>query len=1133
MIFKRISLQGFKSFVEKTDIDFPKGVTCIVGPNGSGKSNILDAIRWVFGEQSAKELRGSDMEDIVFAGSENRKPSGFAQVSLTLDELDEDVTAKWGTFSEITLTRKFYKTGEREYLINNRKCKLKDIKEIFYDTGIGARSISIIEQGKVEKIIQSSPEELRQFFEETAGVVKFKERKKEAEKRLDGTKENLSRVNDIISEVKQTSSQLQAQLQKLNKYKALLKQKENLTFTFLFNSFENCKNKYAALSEQYNALLDDINNNSNNLEKLKKHYSSKKEELSKLQESYKSINEKLIFLIEEINKCDSEIKILQNRIDGAEETKKQTHSEIDEKNQRLKILTDDNSKLKQSLSDVKDKKEVLQQNMDDLTGIISELELQKEEAEDDLSDYKDMYLNATQKLTDIRNEIYRNETDIANFERDITKLTKEMEEILANKKNAESDKNRLETELAEVERDISALEKSLSVYDEKLKDVSNEIADIEKEIEDLRINYASAEKSLELYTKQLKSETFEYQEDEKLFSEYDVTYLVDYFSGMGYELLKEFGDVLVINVHNTTNKSEIIKDISSAKGSYKFIFSDELDSFEKFILGSDIEVFSEHIIKYDHIYRKYGYSNKSTSVITLKNNIRAAEAKLTECQSLLRKYRQNHNKLLEKKNLYISERKKIKESMNLREKKINEIKNDLDTVVKDLLRDEKRYSIIAGEIEMYKHEMKDAQSKNETLRHDLEEISQKQNEYDTEIEHLEEKVSFLDNQIDERKEELNDIKIELRGYQEQINSLNKQIHYVEKDISITSKSISSLNEKLSRLLTVDIDNWSNMLDNKQEELRECKKKHIEAEDLRKYYERSITALTSEIQRLSEDIDSCKSTIANQEKKSEKLYFQLTQIKKEMDDLQEEYREKYDSSDVLGDLKEFADNDFNPSIVKQKIREVEKSIEDLGPLNMVADQEYEEVSSRLDFLVKQREDLENAINTIYELIREIDDSTVKQFKETFYSVRKHFLDIFKILFGEGKADLKLTDEHDMLKTGVEIFVQPPGKRLQNMNLLSGGEKAMTACTLLFAMFLHKPTPFCFLDEIDAPLDDANIGRFVKIVRQLSDKSQFVIISHNQKTIENADSLYGVTMQEPGVSKILSVRLDKNELPQFIT
>ncbi len=1131
MIFKRITLQGFKSFVEKTDIDFPSGITCIVGPNGSGKSNILDAIRWVFGEQSAKELRGSDMEDIVFAGSENRRPSGFAQVSLTLGELSEDITAKWGTFSEITLSRKFYKTGEREYLINNRKCKLKDIKEIFYDTGIGARSISIIEQGRVEKIIQSSPEELRQFFEETAGVVKFKERKKEAEKRLGGTKENLSRVNDIISEVKQTSFQLETQLQKLNEYKELQKKKKNLIFTFLFNSFKNCKNRHSVLSEQYDTLLKDITSTRNKLEELKDCYAVKKRELSGQQELYQDCNEKMISLIEQTNKCDSEIKILQNRIAGAEETKKQSHKEIDEKKERLKILTDDSSKFKQSLADVKEKQESLQQNMDDLTDIISELEFQKEETEDSLAEYKDMYLDFTQKLTDIRNEIYRNETDISNSERNIAKLSEEMEEMSKNKKNAQLTKDRLKAEMSELESDISVLAKSISAYDEKLEEVNNKTTGIEKKIEDLRVNYSAVEKSLELYNKQLKSETYEYQDDEKLFSEYDIKYLVDYFSSMDYELLKEFGDVLVINTDNILSKPRVIDNISNAKGSYRFIFTDELDSFEKFILSSDIEVFYENMIKYEHIYRKYGSSDKSTSVINLKSNIMTAETKLKEYQTQLKQYRQKQDELLSQKNLYIKERDKIKDSKDSRQKKLNEIKNEFDIITKELERDEKRYSIISGEIEMYKSEMTATESKNEALRSDLETISKKQEEYDTEIENLQEKVNFLDNQIDEHKDELNDIKIELRGYQEQVNSLNKQIHYVEKEIFTTSKSISSLNEKLSKLLSVDIDNWNNMLQNKQEELRECQKKRIESEDMKKQYERSIAALTSELQKLSEDIDSSKSRIANQEKESERLYFQLSQVKKEMNDLQDEFREKYNSTDIFRDLKDFEDSGFNPVSVKRKISDVEKSIENLGPLNMAADQEYEEISNRLDFLVKQREDLESAINTIYELIREIDDNTIKQFKETFYSVRKHFLNIFKILFGEGKADLKLTDENDMLRTGVEIFVQPPGKRLQNMNLLSGGEKAMTACTLLFAMFLHKPTPFCFLDEIDAPLDDANIGRFVKIVRQLSEKSQFVIISHNQKTIENADSLYGVTMQEPGVSKILSVSLSKNALPEF--
>ena len=1132
MIFKRITMQGFKSFVEKTHLDFPPGVTCVVGPNGSGKSNILDAIRWVFGEQSAKELRGSEMEDIVFAGSENRKSSGFAQVSLTLGDLDDETTAKWGTLSEITVSRKYYKTGEREYLINNRKCKLKDIKEIFYDTGIGARSISIIEQGKVEKIIQSSPEELRLFFEETAGVVKFKERKKEAEKRLFQTKDNLGRVNDIIAEVRQNTSVLYNQLEKLNNYKELKDSKKQLDFSYIFNSYNELKEKLSDLNKKHDGSLLRVNEKNKALEDFRSDLNKRKAELGEKQREYKRSNETLIDLIEKINKCEADIKVLESNIESSEHTKKQLKEEIETDNSKLRELTDESQRLKNSLEELEEKKGSIQEKIDEINDILSDFQVQKEDNDDDLAECREIYLDFTQKITELRNDIYKNETEYESAEKNIKKLKTEKKEIDDNTEELSTEKKHLTGLVDDKKSDLLLYVEKLEELNAKLRDTEEKLNMKAKELEDIRIDHSTTKRTLELLNTQLKTETFADEGDEKFFNEIGAKFLVDFLPGHDTEVLKEFGDVLVLKGKDFNTRKELLDKISELKGSYRFVFENELDSFEKCLLETNFESVSANIIKFEYIFHKFGEKDKNALVLKLKNDIKTAESDVSRIARTLEEKGSEYNNLKEKKGTITEEIEKLTNVKEALDKEINKYENELNTVLSDISRDRRRTEVLEKELKLNAEELERLRNENKNLTTRLEEISEKQEKYNEQMEELEDKSEFFESKIDEYKDQLSELKIEIRGYSEQISGINKQKHYVDKDISTTSNKIANLKNRLKKLMTVDVSNWQTGLQSKQEYLKKYKSEKIQNEDIKKFLEMEIEELNSKVEELENSIDEQKDNINKEEREYERLHYSIMQTKNELNDLQERYEEKYQGADIYNDLQSYETKDFKPRVLKNKISDIEKKIEELGPLNMAADNEYHEAQERLDFLLKQREDLENAVGTIYELIREIDDSTVKQFKNTFESVRKHFLDIFKVLFGEGKAELKLTDENDLLTTGVEIFVQPPGKRLQNMNLLSGGEKAMIACTLLFAMFLHKPTPFCFLDEIDAPLDDANISRFVKIVKELSKNSQFVIISHNQKTIENADSLYGVTMQEPGVSKILSVTLDKHDLKMVL-
>jgi len=1111
MKFKSLVVQGFKSFVDKTVIEFPGGITCVLGPNGSGKSNILDAIRWIFGEQSAKELRGADMDDVIFSGSQHRKPTGFAEVSLTLSELPESLTAKWGSFSEITVSRKHYRTGDREYRINGKKCRLKDIREIFYDSGIGARSISIIEQGKVEKIIQSSPEELRAFFEETAGVMRFKERKKEAERRLYQTKDNLSRVTDIIAEIRAQMETLSVQSERVIRYRELAARQSELSKTIIFHRYSKSFIDLKEVTQSVNTLKVDLSGYTEKFAKLAKTETELNSKLTTARREYNSKNDQILAAESESGKTEADIRLLENEIDAAEKSKDNLHSDIEFLQNKLNELTDRRVNVLESKTEHAEKLKESEEKIEEFNERISDYEAMREDIKEEMFAIDDQYLELAQRASDTRNAIFENETLLTRSEKDRERLLMEKEESI---KDSEFAKKNIADQTQDVQRltlELETIAETLEHYLDEHTELRDEISVIETSLSEKRIEVKSITSRMEMLAQALESES----------ASDDIKQILDSLGGslllprLSEELTRELGDIIVIPRSKASGIEEALADI---KQSVRFVYDDDVDNLISHA-KENIDA-SGTIVRHGYIHRKPGSDDKRENVLRLQKQIEGYEADLKQAKAVCEELEESLPEMVEKLDVLADKKEELQDQRQTATLDLKDKERSLEDLKNRHERMSKRSSIIDSEIQNIDNEIARAKDKIEFLKEQNKELSVSISAKEEEKETMQSKLEDIDNMYEDVRDELSSYRVEMRGMQEKLNAVTNELHFIDKDLDESQTKLTAAKNRLSQLVTSDIVTLKENLEKRKIDFQNViKKRHtLNEEKLRldsqiTEYEKQIEDYGHDIDKMNLHIKGIEDDIFDAEKKMERYQAEVSAQS-------EAFLEKFNE-----DISEFEMDltDFQPNKAKSELSHIEKDIESLGPLNMAAETEYREVTERNEFLSAQKDDLEEAVASIYELIREMDENTSALFRETFEGVKKNFNRVFSMLFGNGNCDLKLTDPDDILNSGVEIFVQPPGKKLQNMNLLSGGEKAMSACTLLFALFLYRPTPFCFLDEIDAPLDDNNIDRFTRIVKTLSADTQFVIISHNQKTMSVADSLYGVTMQEPGVSRILSVTM----------
>lgn len=1184
MYLKSIEVHGFKSFANKILFEFHDGITGIVGPNGSGKSNVADAVRWVLGEQSAKQLRGSKMEDIIFSGTETRKPLGYAYVAITLDNKDHKLPIE---YEEVTVARRVYRSGESEYLINGHSCRLKDVQELFLDTGIGKEGYSIIGQGQIDKILSGKPEDRRELFDEAAGIVKFKKRKAIAQKNLEEEKQNLYRINDILTEIEKQVGPLEKQSTVAKDY---LKLKEELK-TLDVNMFLSEYDRIHSNSDEINQKLEIA---TNDLEQTKIEYSSTKEEYDKLEVQIDEFNTEL----DKNRNILSESKLKKEKLEGD-----------------IKVLKEQINAVIQNEEHYKGRAATIEVEIADRKNELERYQKEKQAIDVKLNSLSDIQSKANIKL----NEILQN---IINYTREIEKCNSDIMESLSGDTNIKTSMQRYETmleqnnikkvsltqQLVKNKSDEASFEDTIRIHREELNRFDEELKDLNKSNEEVDKDIQKIQDAIHGFNNTLNEKQQEYhREQSRLDSLKNIT---ERYEGYGnsirkvmehkevesgiigvvadiikveqtYETAIEIalgGSIQNIVTDNENTAKKLIEFLKKNKyGRATFLpltsmknripFNNENALKEKGVIGLASKLITAEsrfrdlvdyllgrVIVVDTIdnaialSKKYNYSlrivtkdgeqlnpggSMSGGAYRNSSNLIGRRREIEELEKLIQKVgksikllelditneKDNRNK---KRDLLESNKKKLQEIYLLQNTaKINlsqaeQKKNEAIVSYEAINRESK-------EIEIQMNELKDNISRlNETLQLSV----NKNKENEIKIEEINIKLDEEKKYEKEYSDQVAGLKLESSNLEQSDQYTLENIKRVERDINKLDEELVQMNESKSKSSLI-MDEKQSIIQSTEEEITLLNTTLLEIEEV-------IQKIQKEKEELSK---SHKSFFAKREELSERINmldkesFRLTnQIEKLSEQLDyqinymwEEYELTYSSCLPLR-----SNEEISLSQMKKVIGDLKSQIRNLGDVNVNAIEDYKNLQERYELLSSQRDDLVKSEEALINIINELEAEMRKQFEEKFQEIKIQFDLVFKELFGGGKGTLELMEEEDILEAGIRIIAQPPGKKLQNMMQLSGGEKALTAISLLFAIQNLKPSPFCLLDEIEAALDDSNVKRYAQYLHKLTKDTQFIIITHRRGTMAAADVLYGITMQEKGVSTLVSVNLIENEL-----
>lgn len=1176
MKIKRLDILGFKSFHDKVSLDFQQGITGIVGPNGCGKSNVVDAIRWVMGEQSAKNLRGKQMEDIIFGGSECRKPLGLAEVSLVFSTDDGRVPAKYLNYSEIQVTRRLYRDGESEYLLNKSQCRLLDIAELFMDTGVGARAYSIIEQGKIGMILHSKPEERRVLIEEAAGVTKFKARKQVALKKIDVTRQNLLRISDILSEIKRQLGGLQRQAKKAEKFREYREELKEIELLFSANCYRALKDNKTGVDEELAALNKKLT------------FLVADQEKGEL-----ALEEKRITLLEQeeaLVVSQEEIYRVKSDIQGGENRREFQKKELLNLERLVGRFNDDLTNQTQQLADAEIELKSLVEHKGGFVVELADEELNLLECESLLDETTRVERAISEQVEENRKELFGTLSEIAQFNNKYSGAAKRLEAMAERFERNQRESLMLGEKQAEASTWVTGLENACKNNAELKQITANEMADLRQREEELKVTLAAKEKELHDKRDQLSAKSSRLRSIQELEAQ---------FAGYGQgvrtlltaEGFKKRFRGMVADIVETGEMYEAAVEVALGERLQWLLCNSDGDALEavaylKDISGGrssfvlqNVQSVGERLVVpgADDLLTKVTIADGFKAFVEpLLANTRLVET-LCKALELAKQYPQltfvtihgdmvhsggivNGGSLEAAQQGLIHKKREIKElsgevaAITTRVKDLEEIRAELKEefiAVEEGLRDVRQRlhqadiqslnsekDLIRAREELQRIEertairsLEDEQLREEKmlLENELSDANQKRcvgEERKTVLElrlkELQQSLSAKKEEIDAVRESVISRKVRVAALKEKRESNVQAIRRIEDLITGLRQKIAGHDAELERAAG-DREKLISAINQSDESIKLLLQKLASVETaftaVKEHYELEAKAHKEEetkLKGLRNLVVDVKESITAKTIKSSELSMQL-------DHLENQVLDKY-RLDIAELLPKYGIIDYTEAEKIARQRELQKLVDEMGDVNLTAIDEFQELDKRFTFLAEQKEDLEESLHSLQKAIQRINKTTRKRFLETFQLVNAKFQEVFPRLFCGGRAELKLTNEEDLLETGLEIIVQPPGKKLQNVTLLSGGEKALTAVALIFSIFLIKPTPFCLLDEVDAPLDDANIGRFNDMVREMSAISQFIIITHNKTTMAVVDTLYGVTMEEPGVSKLVSVKLN---------
>ena len=1180
MQLKKLEIQGFKSFADKTEIVFLDGVTTIVGPNGSGKSNISDAIRWVIGEQSAKNLRGAKMEDVIFAGTEARKKVGFAEVSMYLDNSDKTLPVD---YSEVIVTRRVYRNGESNYLINGTECRLKDIQNLFMDTGLGKDGYSLISQGKIDDILSNKSEDRRHIFEEASGIVKYRTRKEEATRKLENTEATLQRVGDVINEIENNIGPLEEKANIAKKYLTLRDELKLLDVKIFINSVDTNVSSMNEVDELLATLDDDIKNQ----ETLSKENEEKKTQLKQksqeLSTKIDELREKFFQIENEKEKMNSKISLLEANSNTTKANIERLNTEIVEDNEKINLLKDEMQKRIQRRESVITNKqkfeEELSQKEEELSKIVATLDergLQMEEL-------KRVVDENSERKFELKNTNSSLEATIEAEEKQLEEKKRQNEKSISLKDNIISDLNDINQTITNKNNELAKINENTLSLEEKIKTVQSSIDILEERKSKINQNIMTS-KAKYNYLENLENENEGYSKSVKSVLDYakgnskvhgTIANLISTDEKYEYAIEIALGGFIqnVVVEDEATAKSMISYLNENSLGRVTFLplnnLSDTQEVNNKVLKNDGVLGIAYELVNTDNKYRKAINLALSNTVVVdnvdnaislskkLKNSLRIVTLsgelisttgsitggktanKSTGVLGRKEKIAELGKEIAKKED----ELKKVKEQMNDFEMKKEEIKKDMELILptkEQLVID---IATLTEKRENTKKELEKIETQKETFKQTLEEMQNRINSMKEETEKNNQEIFNLDVETAKKQEEIDEYTRFNKEKQKELDNLNEDVVNLKVSLSSFDETVSSIDE-MKEKIEQDISNFNETINRKkneivtsQEEIEKIKEEIEQTKNLiensskiKENFETDTNSLKDEKSKIEaemEQIDTKILSILNTlnsikeergkvEAKKIKFEMELTNLKNKMWD---DYELTISSSRAL--LPE--NEEYNIKQVEKDANRIRKEIKDLGEVNISSIEEYKKTKERYDFITNQKNDLEETKSKLENLIDNMTSIMKQQFTNSFKTITENFNTTFKELFGGGKADLRLSDEKDVLNSGIEIEVQPPGKKLQSMSLLSGGERALTATALLFAILKIKSPPFCILDEIEAALDDVNVHRFAEYIKEYSKKNQFIVITHRKGTMEVASSVYGVTMQEYGISKVVSMKL----------
>ena len=1174
MKIKRLEISGFKSFADKVVIDFQQGVTGVVGPNGCGKSNIVDAIRWVMGEQSAKNLRGKAMEDVIFIGSETRKSLGMAEVSLIFSTEDGRAPAKYLDYAEVQLTRRLYRDGESDYLLNKTPCRLMDITELFMDTGVGTRAYSIIEQGKIGQILHARPEDRRFLIEEAAGVTKFKSRKQLALKKIEATRQNLSRLGDVMGEIKRQLSSLQRQAKKAEKFREY--RDELREIELLLTTREYCE-----LQEQRIKAENDLAMLNDRIRGVFSTSAACDAEVEKTRLRVLEAEKLLATAQEDIYRIKSEFSATEN---GLEFQRK----ELSGLESRLLKLDSESGQMQKRLTECAEQSNLLQFQRDRASGDVLDINSALEGAEQELVGHQQAEDELNRLLEGRRRDLFTAMSDLSQFKGRHENAMKRLANLAERMERHLREGTQLAERLEQTRSRASALNQEVAACEKKRDIVRSNLARLQSHEEDLRELLPVKEKCWQEQRDELQrssSRLHSLQELEAQFAGYGqgVQFLMksaevnSAFSGLLADILDIPQDleVAVEAVMADRLQCVLCDDTSSAVAALQLLKSGNggratlalplehkqpsttavsgatplaglIKVSGKFgdlvlrMLGDVMLVNTiEDAIKKAGKHTGLTFVTREGDMVALggilsggssdpvqkgiigkKRDIRKLEADVSLLELEADRLAAERDKLR-------TESEKLAEGLKMATERQHQAELKLAGIVKD--RQQAHDEIISIEERLALQAMESATLKEEQDALEIEtKLSLAGIEENVGVsEALEKEVARIKGELDTRREQLANVRERVIAIRVQSATLREQHDSHQRSLNDMERLEKELEQRIQGNLEetqqekTEKTHLESAIASTTVQLQEQLQHQIAAEsclaELRSSCEEASSLLAASEARAKQMREESETVRQSQTE----LNLRFSTLNMQVEQLERVVLEKNRISmhDALEQLQKSGDLDARLA----RKPELQRLLDEMGEVNLMAIEECAGMEERFAFLTSQKDDLEDSLRSLQQAIQRINRTTRQRFLETYNLVNAKFQEVFPRLFCGGKAELRLTNEEDLLESGIDIIVQPPGRKLQNVTLLSGGEKALTAVALIFSIFMIKPTPFCLLDEVDAPLDDANIGRFNEMVREMSAISQFIIITHNKATMQVADTLYGITMEEPGASKVVSVRL----------